>query len=55
MKKVQWDFGNGKKSKDMTAVHTFDAPGRYPVSLTVTSKAGATSAYTFHVVAGAAP
>ena len=54
LKKVQWDFGNGKKSKKEQAVHAFDTPGRYPVSLTVTSKKGKTVAYTFHVVAGEA-
>lgn len=54
LKKVQWDFGNGKKSKKEQIVHAFENPGRYPVSLSVTSKKGKTTAYTFHVVAGEA-
>lgn len=52
LKKVQWDFGDGSKSKDERAVHAFDKPGRYPISLAVTSKKGRTAEYTFHVVAG---
>jgi len=52
IKKVQWDFGDGAKSKDERAVHAFRGSGRYPVSLTVTSKKGQTASYTFHVVAG---
>ena len=49
IKKVQWDFGDGSKSKEMQAVHAYKTPGRYPVSLAVTSKAGAAPDYTFYV------
>lgn len=52
LKKVQWDFGDGTKSKEERSSHAFEKPGRYPVSLTVTSKKGQTAAYTFYVVAG---
>lgn len=53
VKRVQWDFGNGKKSKSQETLHTYNEPGRYPVSLSVTSKKGETAAYTFYVVADA--
>jgi beta-N-acetylhexosaminidase len=53
LKKVQWKFGDGKSSKGITAVHAFDAPGRYPVSLAVTSRNGVESNFTFHIVASA--
>jgi gliding motility-associated-like protein len=29
----QWDFGDGKKSNDKKVRHTYDAPGKYTVSL----------------------
>lgn len=50
LKKVQWDFGDGKKSKDEKVVHSFSAPGRYPVALSVTTKAGNTANFTFYVL-----
>lgn len=50
LKKVQWEFGDGQKSKDERCTHTFATAGRYPVSLTVTTKEGETSSFTFNVV-----
>lgn len=49
LKKVQWDFGDGTKSKDVKVVHTYTKPGRHPVALTVTTKAGDSASYTFYV------
>ena len=53
LKKVQWDFGDGDKSKDARTTHTYAAAGRFPVSLSVTTKEGATAGFTFHVVVNA--
>lgn len=50
LKKVQWDFGDGGKSKDGKTSHSFAKPGRYPITLTVTGTTGNTASYTFHVV-----
>ena len=38
--KWQWDFGDGSTSTTKSPSHTFDTPGRYTVSLTVTNAAG---------------
>ncbi len=37
-----WDFGNGYKSDQPNAIHTFDAPGEYTVRLTATGPQGLT-------------
>ena len=49
IKKVLWDFGTGKRSKDMRAEYVYTAPGRYPVTLTVTDTKGDVTSRTFHV------
>ncbi len=41
-----WDFGDGTTSSEMRVDHTYEKPGRYTVTLTVTDKAGKTSAKT---------
>lgn len=41
-----WDFGNGEISHEQHPVHTFDSPGRKPVTLTVEGPAG-TSVFPF--------
>jgi hypothetical protein len=35
-----WDFGDGAASRDETPVHTYEAPGRYLVTLTVMGPGG---------------
>jgi beta-N-acetylhexosaminidase len=51
VKKVQWDFGGGKRSKDVKTVHAFDTPGNHAVTLSVTTEHGDTESTVFHVVA----
>lgn len=36
-----WDFGDGKTSADQHPAHTYEAPGTYTVTLTVTGPGGA--------------
>jgi beta-N-acetylhexosaminidase len=50
LKKVQWDFGDGEKSKEERAAHTYAAPGRYSVTLAVSTKEGASANFNFNVV-----
>ena len=38
----RWDFGDGTTSTDRHPVHSYDAPGTYPVSVTVTDDDGLT-------------
>ncbi len=51
IRRAQWDFGNGKRSRDLRTTFTFDAPGRYPVSLTITDQQRNDTSRTFYVVA----
>jgi PKD repeat protein len=39
----QWDFGDGQTGSGRNPVHTYDAPGQYTVTLTVTGPAGSDS------------
>lgn len=41
-----WSFGDGDDSNERNPVHTYDDPGRYDVSLTVTDNVGATDTKT---------
>ncbi len=50
IKKVEWDFGTGKRSHDTRAQFAYSETGRYPVTLTVTERTGGVTAQTFHVV-----
>ncbi len=48
--KVQWDFGDGARSRDHSIAHAFRKPGRYPVTISITNARGDLSAGTYHVV-----
>ncbi|MCX5771892.1 MAG: PKD domain-containing protein, partial [Candidatus Hydrogenedentes bacterium] len=37
VKKAEWDFGDGDKSKDARAEHAYKTPGKYVATLTVTN------------------
>ena len=53
----QWDFGNGYTSTQQNPTHTYDEPGVYAVSLTITTDDGEDT-FTLHdaaLVAGIAP
>jgi PKD repeat protein len=49
-----WSFGDGGTSSGATAAHTYDAPGDYSVTLTVTDDQGATGSvsHAVHVSSG---
>jgi beta-N-acetylhexosaminidase len=50
IKKVEWDFGDGDKSKDSRAEHAYKTPGKYTVILTVTNPKGEQSVGQFPLV-----
>lgn len=50
VRRVEWRFGDGDKSKDFVTEKTFDAPGRYPITLTVRDHAKNETSRTFHAV-----
>jgi len=50
LKKVEWDFGDGKKSKEFFLERSYTEPGRYPITLTVTDKMKQTTARTLYAV-----
>ncbi len=52
IRRAQWDFGAGgrRNNRDMRVTHSFDAPGRYPVTLTVTDQNRNEFSRTFRVV-----
>ena len=39
-KKVIWNFGDGTTSTDLTAFHSYNYPGNYPITLTVFNSSG---------------
>ena len=49
-RKVEWDFGDGRKSRDLTVDHAYRRPGRYSVVLTVEEKSGEITRGEFGVV-----
>jgi len=50
IRRVQWDFGDGKRSRDSRIDHAFQQPGRYPVTLNVTDSKGETYSHVYHVL-----
>ncbi len=50
VKKVEWDFGDGKRAKGLVAEHVFESAGRYPVKMTVTDITGETRETTIEAV-----
>lgn len=47
-----WDFGNGDTSTEANPAYTFESPGTYTVSLTVTDVEGLTSNASYEVLVG---
>ena len=50
VKKVEWDFGDGGKSKDQRAEHVYKTPGKYTATLSVTNPKGEKSVGQFPLV-----
>ncbi len=50
IKSHAWNFGDGTTSQGPTAAHSFQAPGVYEVTLTVTDSAGAQDSQTVRLV-----
>ncbi len=50
LKKVEWDFGDGKHSKEFFLQRAYKEPGRYPITLTVTDKKKQTTSRTLYAV-----
>ncbi|MCC6142281.1 MAG: hypothetical protein IT368_00595 [Candidatus Hydrogenedentes bacterium] len=57
IKKVEWDFGNGKHMKDERVEYAYPEPGQYTVTLNITDKQGVVTSEQFKVdvVAPATP
>lgn len=49
VKKAEWDFGTGARSKEMRAEYVFEKPGEYPVKLTIVDKRGEEVSRVFNV------
>jgi beta-N-acetylhexosaminidase len=50
VKRVEWDFGDGKHAKGEVVNWTYDAAGRYPITLTLTDQNGEVTSGTFHAL-----
>lgn len=50
VKKVLWDFGNGKRAKKQRASFAYTAPGRYPITLEIRDARKRTTSAVFHAV-----
>jgi len=49
LRTVEWDFGDGERSSDLQTEHAYEAPGRYPVTLTVVDQKKESTSRTFYV------
>ena len=49
IKKVRWDFGDGKSSSEERVAHAYAAPGSYTATLTVTDEDGLESTGSFAI------
>jgi beta-N-acetylhexosaminidase len=50
LKRVDWDFGDGKRSKQAETEHAYSAPGAYRVTLTLTERSGDTTSQVYEVI-----
>ncbi len=50
VKRVQWDFGNGTRSKEARTAFAYTAPGRYPITLEIRDARKNTATAVFHAV-----
>jgi len=50
VKSAVWDFGDGTRAKENAPVHAYAAPGKYPVTLTVTDTQKNESSGAFSIV-----
>lgn len=50
LKRVQWDFGDGQRSKDPETEHAYGQAGNYSVTLTVTERGGSSVSQQFEVI-----
>lgn len=51
IRRAQWDFGDQKRDRSIRSTYSFDAPGRYPVTLTIRDQDRNETSRTFHIVA----
>jgi len=51
VKRVEWDFGDGKRGKGLRVEHAYTEAGRYPVTVSVADVTGDETSRTWHVVA----
>jgi len=49
IKKLRWDFGDGVTSKEPMVEHAYKSPGKYTITMTVTSASGETDSGIAHV------
>ncbi|MDW5563221.1 MAG: polysaccharide deacetylase family protein [Methanomassiliicoccus sp.] len=50
--RIQWNFGDGNGSRDMTPVHTYDQPGKYLITCWVRLTDGTASAKSMEISVG---
>ncbi|GMW00806.1 MAG: hypothetical protein AMXMBFR84_19430 [Candidatus Hydrogenedentota bacterium] len=48
--KVEWQFGDGQKSKEFRVEKAFSSPGRYPITLTIIDKKKISTTRTLHAI-----
>ena len=52
VRKVEWDFGDGSNAKGFTVERAYEAPGRYPITLTAIDQNGQRTTSTFYAAVG---